>query len=82
MVLRQQFIAAQKAKKLFRQSATISDEPVVLLNLWLIILTIQVEKLLLSLLSIESSPDQQMTPELWNKPFSVKATQLNLESTL
>ena len=79
IVLYQRFIVAQKAKKLFCQSATISDEPVILL---LTILTLQVEKKpLLSLLSIESSPgseegscDQQMTPELLNEAFSVKAT--------
>jgi hypothetical protein len=60
----------------------ISDEPVVLMDLWLTIHTLRVEKKsLLSLLSIESSPGsekggggQQMTPELLNKAFSANAT--------
>jgi hypothetical protein len=71
-----------RAKKLIFQGATISDEPVVLLDLRLTIHTFQGKKEpLLSLLSIESFPksedgggDQQMTPKLLNKAFSVKAT--------
>jgi hypothetical protein len=73
---------AQIAKKLICQCATISDEPVVLLDLWLTIHTLRIEKKsLLSPLSIESSPGsekggsgQQMTPELLNEAFSAKAT--------
>jgi hypothetical protein len=80
-VLCQQF--AEKAKKLISQCATISDEPVVLLDLSLAIHTLQVEKkLLLSLLFIESllpceedGGDQQMMPELLNKAFSGKSMQ-------
>jgi hypothetical protein len=58
-VLYQQFIVyiacAQIAKKI--QYATMSDEPVILMDLWLTIHTLRVEKEpLLSLLSIESSP--------------------------
>jgi hypothetical protein len=63
------------------QCATISDEPVVLLDLWLTIHTPRVEKSLLSPLSIESSPEsekggggQQVTPELLNEAFSANAT--------
>jgi hypothetical protein len=75
----QQF--AQKAKKLIGQYATISDEPVVFLDLWLAIYMhiLQVEnKLLLLLLSIESEEgggDQQMTPDLLIEAFSAKSTQ-------
>ncbi len=67
------------AKKLIFQYATTSDEPVVLLDLWLIIDTFRVEKM--SLLLIESSlrcekdgGDQQMMPEPLNTVFSVEAT--------
>ncbi len=71
----QQF--AQKAKKLIRQCATISDEPVVFMDLSLAIYTLRVDKKpLLSLLSIESEEgggDQQMTPELLIKAFSAKS---------
>jgi hypothetical protein len=65
-----------KILKLVYQCATISDEPVVLLDLWLTIYTS-----LLSLLFIESSSgseegggNQQMTPELLNEAFSAKVT--------
>ena len=79
-----------KAKKLIWQCATISDEPVVSLDLWVTVHTLQIEKkLLLSHLSIECSPgsekggsDQQMMPELLNEAFSVKATRQNLENTV
>jgi hypothetical protein len=72
----------QIAKKLVYQCATISDQPVILLDLWLTIHTFQVEKNpMLSLLSLESLPkseeggnDQRMTPELLNEVFSAKAT--------
>jgi hypothetical protein len=65
------------AKKLVCQCATISDEPVVLLDLLLTIHSLRDEKMpLLSLSSIESLPwseegggDQQM-PELSNEVFS------------
>ncbi len=54
--------------KLIRQCATISDEPVVFLDLSLAIYTLRVKKKpLLSLLSIKSEEggsDHQMTPEL------------------
>jgi hypothetical protein len=77
LVLCQQFV--QKAKKLICQCATISDEPVVFLDLLLAIYTLRVEKKpLLSLLSIESEEgggDQQMTPELLIEAFSAKSTQ-------
>ena len=67
------------------QCSTISDEPVILLDLLLTMHTLWVEKKpLLSLLSIESlsgeegSGDQQVMPELLNKEFSAKATWQNL----
>jgi hypothetical protein len=71
---------AQIAKKLICRCATINDEPVVLLDLWLTIHTLRVvKKSLLSPLSIESSPGiekggsgQQMMPELLNEAFSTK----------
>jgi hypothetical protein len=73
---------AQRAKKLIFQGATISDEPVVLLDLWLTIHNFRGEmEPLLSFLSIESSlrseeggGDQQMMPKLLNEVFSAKAT--------
>jgi hypothetical protein len=75
--------AVQKAKKPICQRATISDEPVVLLDLSIAIHTLQVEKKpLLSLLSIENllpseecGGDQQMMLELLNKAFIAKSTQ-------
>jgi hypothetical protein len=65
------------------QYATNSDEPVVMLDHSLAIHTGRLEKrLLLSLLSIESSPgseeggsDQQMTPEILNEIISAKFKQ-------
>jgi hypothetical protein len=70
--------------KAFLQCTRISGEPVVLLDLWVIIHAFLVEKKpfnLLSRLSIEGSlrseeggGDQQMMPELLNKAFSAKAT--------
>ncbi len=73
----QQF--TQKAKKLIRQFATISDEPVVFLDLSLAVYTLRVQKKpLLSLLAIkneEGGGDQQLTPELLNEAFSAKSTQ-------
>jgi hypothetical protein len=73
LVLCQQF--TQKAKKLIRQCATISDKPVVVfLDLSLAIYTLWVEKkLLLSLLSIESEVGggDQQTPELLIEAFQL-----------
>jgi hypothetical protein len=74
----QQF--AQKATKLIRQCATISDAPVVFLDLLLAVYTLRVQKkpLLLSCPSIESEESggaQQMTPELLIEAFSAKSTQ-------
>jgi hypothetical protein len=79
----QQFLA-QIAKNLICQCAMISNEPAVLLDLWLTLHTLRVvKKSLLSPLTlfIESSPGsekggsgQQMTPELLNETFSAKAT--------
>jgi hypothetical protein len=70
-----------KANKRIYQCAIMSDEPVVLLDLWLTIHTLQVENKPLPLLSIESSSgskegggDQQMSPELLNGAFSAKST--------
>ena len=65
----------------------ISDQPVVLLDLWLTIHAFWVEKKpLLSLLSIKSSPgnekgggDQQMMPELLEQ--SIFSDNKNLENT-
>ena len=54
----QQFIACQKVKRSICQCATISDEPVILLDPWLTIHTLWVEK----------------KPELLNKVFLAKAT--------
>jgi hypothetical protein len=65
---------AQTAKKLICQGAMISDESVVLLDLWLTLHTLRIEKKsLLSPLSIESSPGSRQ-PELLNEAFSAKAT--------
>jgi hypothetical protein len=74
----------QLAKKLIRQCATISDEPVILLDLSLAIHNLQAKKKLLiaislsiesSLCSEEGGGDQQTTLELLNKTFSAKFTQ-------
>ena len=78
-VLYQQFVRI--GKKLVHRCVTVSDEPVILLDLWLAIhIPFELKRNSL-LICIESLPerkddggDQQVTPELLNKMFSAKAT--------
>jgi hypothetical protein len=80
----QQF--ALKSRSL--SASVCADKLVVVLDLSLVIHILRVEKkLLLSLLSIESSlpsekggGDQQMMPELFNEAFSAKSTQSTIQT--